>query len=39
MAEEIQMAGKKVPDALTLLMADPATQALIAEKMKEMING
>jgi len=39
MAEEIKMAGEKVPDALTLLMADPATQALIAEKMKEMIKG
>ena len=34
MAKEIQMAGAKVPDALTLLMADPATQALIADKMK-----
>ena len=39
MAEEIKMAGEKVPDALTLLMADPATQALIAENMKELING
>ncbi len=39
MAEEIKMAGEKVPDALTLLMADPTTQALIAEKMKEMIKG
>jgi len=39
MAEEIKMAGEKVPDALTLLMADPATQALIADKMKEIIEG
>jgi integrase/recombinase XerD len=39
MAAEIKMAGAKVPDALTLLMADPATQALIADKMKEIIKG
>lgn len=39
MAEEIKMAGEKVPDALTLLMGDPATQALITEKMKEIIKG
>ncbi|MCD4678112.1 MAG: zinc ribbon domain-containing protein [Desulfobacula sp.] len=39
MAKEIKMAGEKVPDALTLLMADPATQALIADKMKEMMEG
>ena len=39
MAEEIKMAGEEVPDALTLLMADPVTQALIAEKMKEMMKG
>ena len=39
MAEEIKMAGEKVPDALTLLMADPATQALIADKMKEIMEG
>jgi hypothetical protein len=28
---------EKVPDALALLMPDPATQALIAEKMKEIM--
>jgi integrase/recombinase XerD len=39
MAKEIKMAGEKVPDALTLLMADPATQALIADKMKEIMEG
>ncbi len=39
MANEIKSAGEKVPDVLTLLMADPATQALFAEKMKEMIKG
>jgi len=37
MAKEIKMAGEKVPDALTLLMADPATQALIADKMKQIM--
>jgi hypothetical protein len=39
MAEEIKMAGEKMPDALTLLMADPATQVLIAEKMKGLMEG
>jgi hypothetical protein len=39
MAKEIQMAGAKVPDALTLLMADPATQALIVDKMKQIMKG
>ena len=39
MAKEIKMAGKNVPDALTLLMADPARQALIADKLKEIMEG
>lgn len=39
MAKEIKMAGEKVPDALTLLMADPTTQALIADKMKQILEG
>ena len=37
MAKEITATSKHIPDALSLLMADPATQALIAEKMKEMM--
>ena len=39
MAKEIKMAGEKVPDSLTLLMADPATQALIADKMNDILKG
>ena len=39
MAKQIKMAGAKVPVALTLLMADPVTQVLITEKMKEIIKG
>jgi integrase/recombinase XerD len=39
MAEEIKMVGEKVPDALTLLMADPVTQALIADKMTQILEG
>lgn len=37
MAKEIESKSKQVPDALALLLADPDMQAMIAEKMKEVM--
>ncbi|MCD4678114.1 MAG: hypothetical protein K8S18_19295, partial [Desulfobacula sp.] len=37
MAMEIESTSKQIPDALALLMSDPDMQAIITEKMKEMM--
>ena len=37
MAKEIESTSKQIPDALALLLSDPDMQAMIAEKMKTMM--